>query len=53
MNETKTATSYVTFLSKNYPLDTGRKLNVQKKIRSRGRLLHVLCSFILRPASRR
>ena len=36
-----------------YPLDTGRKLNVHKTLRRRpGRLLNVLCTFILRPVSR-
>ena len=37
---------------KNYPVDTGRKLNVHKTIRIRpGRLLNVLCTFNLRPVS--
>ena len=34
------------------PVDTGRKLNVHKKIRRRlGRLLNILCTFNLRPVS--
>ena len=34
------------------PVDTGRKLNVQKTFRRRpGRLLNVLCTFNLRPVS--
>ena len=33
-------------------VDTGRKLNVHKMVRRRpGRLLHVLCTFNLRPVS--
>ena len=37
----------------NNPLDTGRKLNVQKTFRrSPGRLLNVLCTFNLCPVSR-
>ena len=36
----------------NYPVDTGRKLNVYKTSRRRpGRLLNVLCTFNLRPVS--
>ena len=36
------------------PLDTGPKLNVHKTFRRRpGRLLNVLCTFKLRPVSRR
>ena len=36
----------------NIPVDTGRKLNVHKTFRRRpGRLLNVLCTFNLRPAS--
>ena len=35
-----------------YPVDTGRKLNVHKKFRTRpGRLLNVLCTLNLRPVS--
>ena len=35
-----------------HPVDTGRKLNVQKTFRKRpGRLLNVLCTFNLRPVS--
>ena len=35
-----------------FPVDTGRKLNVHKTFRRRpGRLLHVLCTFNLRPVS--
>ena len=35
-----------------YPVDTGRKLNVHKRFRKRpGRLLNVLCTFNLRPVS--
>ena len=38
----------------NYPVDTGRKLNVHKTFRRRpGRLLNVLCTFNLRPVSTR
>ena len=34
------------------PVDTGRKLNVQKTFRRRpGRLLNVFCTFSLRPVS--
>ena len=34
------------------PVDIGRKLNVHKTFRRRpGRLLNVLCTFNLRPAS--
>ena len=34
------------------PVDTGRKLNIQKTFRRRpGRLLNVLCTFRLRPVS--
>ena len=37
-----------------YPLDTGRKLNVHKMSKTRARrLLHVLCMFNVRPESRR
>ena len=37
-----------------YPLEIGRKLNVHKTFRRRpGRLLDVLCTFNLRPVSRR
>ena len=48
------------FLNKNcantethsFPVDTGRKLNVQKIFRRRpGRLLNVFCTFNLRPVS--
>ena len=36
----------------NVPVETGRKLNVRKTLRRRpGRLLNVLCTFNLRPAS--
>ena len=36
-----------------YPLDTGRKLNAHKTFRRcPGRLLNVLCTFILRPVPR-
>ena len=36
----------------NYPVDTGRKLNVHKTFRRRpGRILNVLCTFNLRPVS--
>ena len=36
------------------PLNTGRKFNVQKTFtRCLGRLLNVLCTFNLRPLSRR
>ena len=36
----------------NFPVDTGRKLNVHKTFRRRpGRLLNVLCTFNLRPVS--
>ena len=36
---------------KRLPVDTGRKLNVDKTFRRRpGRLLNVLCTFNLRPA---
>ena len=36
----------------NFPVDTGRKLNVHKTFRNRpGRLLNVLCTFNLRPVS--
>ena len=36
-----------------YPVDTGRKLNVHKTFRRRpGRLLNVLCTFNLRPVSK-
>ena len=36
----------------NFPVDTGRKLNVHKTFRRRpGRLLNVLCMFNLRPVS--
>ena len=36
----------------NFPVDTGRKLNVYKTLRRRpGRLLNVLCAFNLRPVS--
>ena len=36
----------------NYPVDTGRKLNVHKTFRRRpGRLLNVLCTFNLHPVS--
>ena len=42
-----------TRVSKNLLLDTGRKLNVHKTFRRRlRRLLSVLCTFSLRPASR-
>ena len=35
-----------------YPVDTGRKLKVNKTFRRRtGRLLNVLCTFSLRPVS--
>ena len=35
-----------------FPVDTGHKLNVHKTFRRRaGRLLNVLCTFNLRPAS--
>ena len=35
-----------------YPVDTGRKLNVHKTFRRRpGRLLYVFCTFNLRPVS--
>ena len=35
-----------------FPVDTGRKLNVQKVFRKRpGHLLNVLCTFNLRPVS--
>ena len=34
------------------PIDTGRKLNVQKTFRKRsGRLMNALCTFNLRPVS--
>ena len=37
---------------KGTPVDTGRKMNVHKTFRRRpGRLLKVLCTFILRPVS--
>ena len=43
--------SAVTALSQ-FPVDTGRKLNVHKTFRRRpGRLLIVLCTFNLRPVS--
>ena len=36
----------------NYPVDTGRKLNVHKTFRRRpGRLSNVFCTFNLRPVS--
>ena len=36
----------------NYPVNTGRKLNVHKTFRKRpGRLMNVLCTLNLRPAS--
>ena len=36
----------------NYPVDTGRKLNVHNTFRRRpGRLLNVLCTFNFRPVS--
>ena len=36
----------------NFPVDTGRKLNIHKTFRRRpGRLLNVLCTFNLRPVS--
>ena len=39
-------------LTWDYPVDTGRKLNVHKTFRRRpGRLLNVLCTFNLRPVS--
>ena len=39
---------------KNYPVDTGRKLNVYKTFRRHpGRLLHVLFTFNLHPVSTR
>ena len=38
--------------SKNYPVDTGHKLNVHKTFRRRpGRLLNVICTFSLGPVS--
>ena len=41
-------------LSKQHPVDTGRKLNVHKTFRRRpGRLLNVLCTFNLRPVPTR
>ena len=40
------------FVTKEFPVDTGRKLNVHKTFRRRpGRLLNVLCTFNLRPVS--
>ena len=40
------------FSDHHLPVDTGRKLNVHKTLRRRpGRLLNVLCTFILRPVS--
>ena len=39
--------------TKNYPLGTGRKLNVHNTFRRRpGRLLNVLCTFNLRTVSK-
>ena len=36
----------------NYPVDTGRQLNIRKTFRRRpGRLLNILCTFNLRPVS--
>ena len=46
--------TYITihWLNYDYPVDTGRKLNVYKTFRKRpGRLLNVLCTFNLRPVS--
>ena len=41
------------YLKKSYPIDTGRKLNVDKTFRRRpGRLLNVLCTFNLRTVSK-
>ena len=41
-----------TKLSKHFPVDTGRRLNVDKTFRRRPeRLLNVLCTFSLRPVS--
>ena len=42
---------FITF-SGNFPVDTGRKMNVHKTFRRRPeRLLNVLCTFNLRPVS--
>ena len=42
----------ILFEQNNYPVDTGRKLNVHKMFRRRpGPLLNVLCTFNLRPVS--
>ena len=39
-------------LTRFYPVDTGRKLNVHKTFRRRSeRFLNVLCTFNLRPVS--
>ena len=48
-----TTNNYKTLITQSFnPVDTGRKLNVHKKFRRRpGRLLNVLCTFNLRPAS--
>ena len=44
--------SILKFFDPFLPVDTGRKLNVNKTFRKRpGRLLNVLCTFNLRPAS--
>ena len=44
--------AYTQFAITNFPVDTGRKLNVHKTFRRRpGRLLNVLCTFNLRPVS--
>ena len=38
--------------SADFPVDTGRKLNVQKAFRRRpGRFLNVICTFNVRPVS--
>ena len=43
---------YSKFHAGYYPIDTGSKMNVHKTFRRRpGRLLNVLCTFNLRPAS--
>ena len=46
-----TASEDLKFMTR-FPVDTGRKLNVQKMFRRRPRrLLNVLCTFNLRPVS--
>ena len=44
----ETVPFHTTLIPGNYPVDTGRKLNVHKAFRRRpGRLLNVLCTFNL------